>query len=187
MNTFVFATASLITLAFDAGKPEKLFMVTSFFRSTLLKRWLIGLAGLLAVLLVVLLFFPWDMLRGPVNRYVSNNLGRRFEITQRLSVKLGRTTTVRADGLEFANPEWAKEPYLVKAKAAEFEIKLLPLLFGKVELPRVALFEPEIGLQIGPDGRRTWALSRDTANANATPKVGALTVDQGTLKYLASG
>ncbi len=145
------------------------------------------MTSFLLVLFLVLLFFPWDTLRGPINRYVSDQLGRRFEITERLSVKLGRTTTVRADGIIFANPEWATDPYLVKAKAAEFDIKVLPLLFGKVDLPRIALFEPEIGLQIEPDGRRTWALSRDTSDVNATPKIGLLTVDRGTLKYRAPG
>lgn len=162
-------------------------MTFPVFRSTFVKPFLIGLASLMLVLVLVVFFFPWDMLRGPVNRYVSGELGRRFEITERLSVELGRTATVRADGLEFANPEWAREPYLVKAKAAEFDIRLLPLLLGKVELPRIALFEPHIGLQIEPDGRRTWALSRDTSDVSATPKIGALTVDRGTLKYLASG
>ena len=145
------------------------------------------MTSFLLVLFLVLLFFPWDTLRGPINRYVSDQLGRRFEITERLSVKLGRTTTVRADGIIFANPEWATDPYLVKAKVAEFDIKVLPLLFGKVDLPRIALFEPEIGLQIEPDGRRTWALSRDTSDVNATPKIGLLTVDRGTLKYRAPG
>ena len=161
-------------------------MAYPLFRSTVFRRWLIGSTGLLIALILVVLFFPWDMLRGPINRYVSGELGRRFEITERLSVNPGITTTVRADGLEFANPEWASEPYLVKAKAAEFDIKLLPLLFGKVDLPRIALFEPQIGLQLEPDGRRTWALSRDTSDASATPRIGALTVDRGTLKYRAS-
>jgi len=161
-------------------------MAYPLFRSTVFRRWLIGSAVLLIALILVVLFFPWDMLRGPINRYVSGELGRRFEITERLSVNPGITTTVRADGLEFANPEWASEPYLVKAKAAEFDIKLLPLLFGKVDLPRIALFEPQIGLQLEPDGRRTWALSRDTSDASAAPRIGALTVDRGTLKYRAS-
>lgn len=67
-------------------------------------------------------------MRGPINRYVSEQLGRRFEITQHLSVKLGRTATVRADGVEIANPEWARDPYLLKATAAEFDIEILPLL-----------------------------------------------------------
>jgi AsmA family protein len=161
-------------------------MTPALHKSNFFKRLLIVLASLALVLTLVLLFFPWDLLRGPINRYVSGELGRRFEITERLSVKLGRSTTVRADGLEFANPEWAREPYLVKAKAVEFDIRLWPLLFGKVDLPRMALFEPQIALQIEPDGRRTWALSRDTSDASAAPKIGALTVDRGTLKYLAS-
>ena len=165
---------------------------TSSSTSTSAHRWpifhqvLAGIAGFLLIMFLVVLFFPWDMLRGPINRYVSGQLGRRFEITRHLSVDLGRTTTVRADGLEFANPEWAKEPYLVKATAAEFDIKLWPLFFGKVDLPRVSLTEPQLGLQIEPDGRRTWALARDTSDKSASPNIGALMVDQGIVKYLAS-
>ena len=61
-------------------------------------------------------FFPWDWLRGPLNRYVSDKTGRHFEITRKLDVKLGRTTRILADGIEFANPEWASDPHLVKAE-----------------------------------------------------------------------
>ena len=165
-------------------------MTTPLFPSPVLKRVLAGVAAFIALLILVIFFFPWDALRGPINRYVSGQLGRRFEITQHLAVHLqpypwGRTT-VRADGVEFANPGWAREPYLVKAAAAEFEIGLWPLLFGKVDLPRISLVEPIIGLQIEPDGRRTWALARDTSDAGATPTIGALVVDQGTVKYSAT-
>lgn len=160
-------------------------MIHSSSRPVLLKRVLAGVAALLVVLLVIA-FFPWDAMRGPINRYVSDQLGRRFEITRHLSVDLGRTVTVRADGVEFANPEWARKPYLVKATAAEFDIKLLPLLWGRVELPRIALTEPEIGLQMEPDGRRTWALSRDTSDEGAVPRIDALLIDRGTLSYEAA-
>lgn len=156
------------------------------FHSVVFRRVAAGLALVLLALVLVLFFFPWDVLRGPINSYVSGQLGRRFEITRHLSVQLGRTTTVRADGLEFANPEWAREPYLVKATAAEFDIRLWPLLRGKVDLPRVSLIEPQIGLQMEPDGRRTWALSRDTADSAAVPNIGSLVVDRGTVKYHAS-
>jgi uncharacterized protein involved in outer membrane biogenesis len=161
-------------------------MKNSLFQSVILRKWLAGLAALLVVCTLVVYFFPWDVLREPINRYVSGQLGRRFEITRHLAVHLGRTTTVLADGLEFANPEWASEPYLLKANAAEFDIKLLPLLFGKVEMPRLVLTEPHIGLQIEPDGRRTWALSRDTSDQGAVPDIGSLLIDQGTVKYLAA-
>lgn len=161
-------------------------MNQAFFQSVTARRWLMGAAAVLLVLMGVVYFFPWDMLREPINRYVSEHLGRRFEITQRLTVHLGRTTTVRADGLEFANPSWASEPFLVKAKAAEFDIRLWPLLTGQLVLPRIALFEPVLGLQLQPDGRRTWALSRDTSDISSTPDIGIVTVDQGILKYRAA-
>src|SRR5687767_5843532 len=97
--------------------------------------WVKLLAGflLLAVLLALLVaFFPWDLLRGPVNRYVSDKTGRHFEITRRLDVKLGRNTRILADGIEFANPEWAKNPHLVKAEGAEIQVELLPLLQRRI-------------------------------------------------------
>jgi uncharacterized protein involved in outer membrane biogenesis len=84
---------------------------------------------------------------------VSDQLGRRFEITRHLSVDLGRTVTVRADGVEFANPEWAQQTLPGQGGRREFDIKLFPLLLGGIELPRIALTEPEIGLQMEPDGR----------------------------------
>ncbi len=152
------------------------------------RRWRIALLalGLVAAALVLLvLFFPWDWMRGPVNRYVSERTGRTFEITRRLDVKLGRTVTVLADGLEFANPSWARDPYLVKAEAAEFDIRLWPLLRGQVILPRISLKQPLLGLQIMPDGRRTWALGKDTSDPGTVPVIDQLLVDRGVLNYLA--
>ena len=150
------------------------------------RRVIAGVLTVMALLAALILFFPWDVLRGPVNKYVSEQLGRRFEITQRLSVDLGKAATVRLDGLEFANPDWASEPFLIKAKVVEFDIELWPLILGRVVLPRITLFEPQIGLQIEPDGRKSWALARDTTSANATPDIGVVTVDRGTLKYRAT-
>ena len=157
------------------------------FLSSALSRWLAGIAVFALFLILAICFFPWDALREPLNRYVSSQLGRRFEITRHLTVKVGLTTTVRAEAVEIANPAWAHEPYLLKAKAAEFDIRLFPLLLGKVEIPRIVLTEPKIGLQLEQDGRRTWALSRDTGDASSIPKIGALVVDKGSLNYQAAG
>ena len=160
-------------------------MNTSLFQSRTFRLWAAGLGMFMVVLVVCLYFFPWDLLRGPINRYVSGQLGRRFEITRQLSVHPGRTTTVRAEEVEIANPEWAEYPFFLKARVAEFDVKLLPLLFGKLVMPRISLSEPKIGLQIEPDGRRTWALSRDTSNKGAVPEIGTLLVDQGMVTYRA--
>jgi uncharacterized protein involved in outer membrane biogenesis len=155
-------------------------------RRPLWVKLLAALALLLVALVLLVVFFPWDLLRGPLNRYVSERTGRHFEITRHLDVKVGRNTRIFADGIVFANPEWAKDPQLVQAEAAEVDIHLLPLLRGRIELPLVKLTKPQLGLQIEPDGRRSWALGRDTADSNNVPEIGALVVDQGSLHYLAS-
>ena len=151
---------------------------------TIFRRGLIGIVIVMSVMVLALYFFPWDALRAPINRYVSAKLERRFEITQRLSVHLGRITTVRLEGVEVANPDWARDAYLLKATTAEFDISLLPLITGRVVLPRIKLTNPVLGLQIKPDGRRTWALSRDTSDKGAVPQIGSVVVDQGSASYL---
>jgi uncharacterized protein involved in outer membrane biogenesis len=142
-------------------------------------------AVFVVALALLIVLFPWDWLRGPLNRYVSDKTGRHFEITRKLDVKLGRTTRILADGIEFANPEWAKDPHLVKAESAEIDVRLFPLLTGKIELPLIQLHQPQLGLQIEADGRRSWALGRDTSDRRNLPEIGALVVDQGSVHYLA--
>ena len=51
----------------------------------------------------------------------------------------GYNPAILADGIEFANPEWAKDRNLVTAEAAEIDIRLWPLLRGHVVLPLITL------------------------------------------------
>jgi len=159
-------------------------------------RWWQRLAAALGVLVVLLvalvLFFPWDVLRGPINRFVTEQTGRHFAITRHLDVRLGwRTATVTLDGLEFANPAWAREPWLVRAEGAEFDLRLWPLLGRQVDIPRLRLAAPQLGLQMEADGRRTWALGRGDAAASGeagrgtVPTIGLLQVDHGALDFYA--
>ena len=162
-------------------------MATNILRSRpLWQKLLAFVVLLLAALVLVLAFFPWDVLREPVNRYVSEKTGRKFEITRRLDVNLGwRQATVKFDGIEFANPSWARDPYLVKADRAEFDIRIWPLLASKVNIPRLALFSPTVGLQMEQDGRRTWALGKDTSDSGTVPSIGLIQVDSGAVDFLA--
>lgn len=148
------------------------------------------LLGLLVALVLLVLFFPWDLLRGPVNRFVSEKTGRTFEITRHLDVKPGwRQATVYLDGVDFSNPAWARSSHLVRAERAEIDIRLWPLLRGQLELPRILLAGPQLGLQMEADGRRTWALGKSNAGeggSGTVPKIGLLQVDRGSLDFLAA-
>lgn len=141
---------------------------------------------LFAALVIGLIFFPWDVLREPLNRYVSEKTGRKFEITRRLDVGLGwRQATVKFDGIEFANPSWARDPYLVKADRAEFDIRIWPLIASKIVIPHLALVSPTVGLQMEADGRRTWALGKDTSDSGTVPDIGLIEIDTGAVDFLA--
>lgn len=89
-----------------------------------------------------------------------------------------RAATVKLDGIEFANPSWAREPYLVRAERATFDIRLWPLLAKRVVIPHIFLASPALGLQMEEDGRRTWALGKNTADEGTVPVIGLLEVDQ---------
>ena len=162
-------------------------MASHIFRTRPVWQKLLVLLVLVSVaLLLVLVFFPWNALREPINRYVSEQTGRKFEITRRLEVDLGwRAATVRFDGIEFANPSWARDPYLVKAERAEFDIRIWPLVTRRIVIPRLALFSPALGLQMEQDGRRTWALGKDTSDPGTVPSIGLLQVDSGAIDFLA--
>ncbi len=143
-----------------------------------------GLLLLMGVLIVAAVVFPWDVLRQPINRYVSDKTGREFEITQRLDIRWGlRAATVLMEGIDISNPQWARDPHLLRAKRAEFDIRLWPLLAGKVVLPRVVLVEPTLGLQLEEDGRRTWALGKDD---DTVPTIGQVQIDNGAITFLAT-
>jgi AsmA family protein len=155
-----------------------------FFKARVVAAVLLGLAVVLAL---VVAFFPWDWLREPINRYASERLGRKFEITRLLEVHPGLTTRVTLHGVQLANPEWAKQPYLIDAERADFSIKLWPLLRGQLHMPELSLQQPHIALQQEPDGRRTWSLNRNTSDKGAEPVIGSITVDRGQLFYFDTG
>lgn len=145
---------------------------------------LAGALGLaLGALILVAVLCPWDALRGTVNDVISERAGRRFEITRKLDVKLGGTTRIIADGVEFANPSWAQDRMLVSAQGAEIDINLWALLTGRVELVRVKLIRPRLGLQVGADGRKSWALGDGSGVA---PRIDELLVDEGSAHYVSA-
>lgn len=141
--------------------------------------WLAGIALLLAL---VLASFPWDVLREPLSRAISARIERPFEITRHLDVRLGRHLTLLAEGVVVGNPSWARAPHLLEAEAAEIELRWWPLLTGRVDMPRLSLSQPVLGLERHVDGRRSWAFGSGKEGGEV-PAIGELLVDRGRLGY----
>ncbi|MDL5365073.1 AsmA family protein [Xanthomonas sp. NCPPB 2654] len=147
-----------------------------------LRRWPFVLGALVLVLLIVILIFDWNWFKGPVERAVQAKTGREFHIDGNLDVDLGGTTTIRGDGLRFANAGWSKQPQMASAQRAEIDLAIWPLLRGKVRIPEIRLTQPNLLLETGPDGRPgNWSFGSNDGGSQVV--LGRLLVQQGRLKF----
>src|ERR1700761_1382432 len=89
----------------------------------------VAIAGLLAILVLFLLLFDWDMLRGPLARAASAKSGRTVTIPGHLRVHLWSSTpTVTIEDLRVANPPWETPRPLLQLQRLEVQLQLSQLL-----------------------------------------------------------
>ncbi len=142
---------------------------------------------LLALVLAIALFvafFDWNWLRGPIARKATEKTGREFAINGDLTAKLHwPLPRLRAEGVTFANPPWAKEPQMLAADAAEVTIDLSELFSGRVTLAEVHLDRAVVFLEKSVDGRKNWLLDSEQRDEDARLGIGLLTLDHGKLGY----
>jgi uncharacterized protein involved in outer membrane biogenesis len=141
-------------------------------------RTLLGLLALAVV--IVFMLWDWNWFKRPLERRVTAQTGREFHIDGNLDVELGRTLTITADGLRFANAPWAREPEMARAKRLEFDLRLWPLFHGKIEIPRIALDQPVLHLQRDDKAQGNWIFS----STNRTlPEFRNVHIAKGVLTY----
>ncbi len=148
------------------------------------QRWLAILVFLFALILLVIALWDWNWFKGPVERAVQAKTGREFHIGGNLDVDLGRTLTVRADGLTFANAEWSKTPRMASADRAEIDLRAWPLLRGQVRIPEIRLTRPDLLLETAPGKDQTGNWDFLGPSDGEPPVLQRLLVDDGRLKFL---
>ncbi|HET6655571.1 MAG TPA: AsmA family protein [Gammaproteobacteria bacterium] len=145
--------------------------------------------GVLIVLIVLLLaFFPWNWLRGPINQIVSDRLHREFAINGDLHANLlSLTPYISIENVELANASWSRPPKnMLSIQKAEFRISLPALLHGDIVIPEIALSHPNIDLEINADGQRNWVFNPREAKRPQPPpipEIHLLTINQGSIRF----
>ncbi|HTH15908.1 MAG TPA: AsmA family protein [Magnetospirillum sp.] len=154
-----------------------------------------GLAVVLLAAIVFLAFiFDWNWLRGTVGQHASSSLGRGVAIHGPLKVRLGRVISIHAEDVRVANAKWASQPDMAHFDAIDLEIRLLPLLVGRTELPELHLTRPRIALEKNGDGEANWQLAANPKSAAAAkaalpqsrtnfPLIDHLAIEDGQLSY----
>jgi uncharacterized protein involved in outer membrane biogenesis len=134
--------------------------------------WTVGvLAAVIVVLGLVVALFDWNRARGPIARQASAISGRLVRIDGDLKVHLlSWTPSASAEHLWIANPAWLAGGRLAQVDRLTVQVRLLPLLLGRVELPLVELDKPDVSLFRDASDRANWRRdARPAAPLNLPP------------------
>jgi AsmA family protein len=135
-------------------------------------------AVVLAALALLVVFFPWNALRGPLASYLGHRLHREVAINGDLHVRLGFPTRVEVDDFSIANAQWSDlQPMAHAARIAlTFD---LPSLFHFTP-DTIRLIEPRVVLEKNQAGEANW---RFGGKGSGAPAFGDISIDNGTLRY----
>lgn len=141
----------------------------------MLKRILIGVAGVLVLaiggLAVFLATLDIEAYRPRILAAAEAATGRRVTIGA-MRLGLGLTPRVEVRDAALGNLPGGSRENMVSVGRAELQLKLLPLISGRIALHRLVLERPEIVLEVvggEPNWRFTTPASPGTAQAPATP------------------
>ena len=139
----------------------------------------------LALLVVALMLFQWNWLRGPIGDWASARYDREIELNGDLDVQLfSWTPSAHIRGLRIGGPDWALERDTLKIADAQASVRLGPLLSGRVEMPVVQITRPEVVLISTEDGRKSWVLDPDKPESDdglKLPPINQLIIRDGRL------
>jgi len=146
------------------------------------RKWLVGIAIGLLLLIVAVSAFDWNLARPYISRQVTHSTGRSFEIKGNLEVHLSLWPRVIANDIVMGNAEWSNNPTMARIKRVDLTISIPELMIGRLSFPQIALSDFHLALEANKDGTPNWVF-RKASKLGKFPNIGSLSIDNGTLKY----
>lgn len=145
------------------------------------QRALTAITVFLLAVLVFLILFDWNWLRGPIAAAASARLNRPVAIEGDLNVH-ALSWTPRADihGLRIGQPAWAKGD-MARVDRLSVKLDLPALLTGKTILPYVEIKRPTVTLLRLADGRASWNFGSGGKGGAKLPAIRRFVIDEGKL------
>lgn len=148
-----------------------------------------GLGGgllLLAVAIAILVaIWDWNWFRRPVERLASAQLHREVTIAGDLDAHLWSwTPQASAERIRIANPAWAGKAPMGQIARMTVQVKLLPLLIGRVELPLLRFDQPNMKLVRNAQGRANWVFDENAPpEPLKLPPITSFIIKDGDIRY----
>ncbi|MFZ5719563.1 MAG: AsmA family protein [Pseudomonadota bacterium] len=149
--------------------------------------WASGVLAVLALLMAILVaVWDWNWFRGPVERIASARLNREVTIAGDLNVDLWSwRPSATVDEVSIANPAWAGEARMGEIDRIRIRVRLVPLLWGKLDLRLLEVDRPTFSLLADRQGRKNWDFSDGRVREPMDfPPIQRFVVRDGRLTYL---
>jgi len=141
-----------------------------------LKKILIGLCGLVAVLLAAVLIAPglidWNDYKAEISARAKQATGRDLVIDGDIKLTVLPAPALNANSVRLSNIKGATAPDMVRLKSLQVRVALGPLLGGRIQVQTVRLLEPVIELESLADGRVNWNLGGAEKQTGEKPTPG---------------
>jgi len=140
-------------------------------------KW-IALSGLVLIVVLaasgyfVLRTYDYNKLKPRITRLAAESTGRKLTLDGEISFEFGLSPALTVTDVALANASWASDPQMITARRIEARVRLLPLLFGNVEVRYLSLSGVMMVLETDAAGHRNWEF---TAPAGAAPRFGLTT------------
>ncbi|MFQ5958324.1 MAG: AsmA family protein [Alphaproteobacteria bacterium] len=95
--------------------------------------------------------------------------GRQFTLAGEAELAVSLAPKIVIGDVALANADWGSRPQMMTAKRLEAQIRLLPLILGKVSIMRVVLVEPDVLLETDAGGRGNWVFDGAVGETAETP------------------
>ncbi len=102
------------------------------------------------------MFVDFNEYKDDIAGRVKQATGRDFRIAGDIDLKLLPFPALSVNELTLGNVEGASVPEMARLKSLEVEVALLPLIGGDIQVEKIRFIEPDIVLEILPDGRQNW-------------------------------
>ena len=138
-----------------------------------------AVAAAVALVVLIVVFFPWNTLRGPLASFLAHRLHRPVAIGGDLRVHPGWTTRVEIDGLTIGNAEWSELQPMASAQRIALAFRL-PSLF-RLTPDRVQLSRAALVLERNANGEANWHFGDERSSGGL--RFGSVVLDQGSVRY----
>ena len=127
-------------------------------------KWLSLLTALLAVAVVVLVYNP-GLIKGPLERYLSDLAGYSISLEGDLEIDIGRQSRLTAKNIHISGPDWASHRDLVEIGNLRLALDSASLFSDILILESLQVDGLQLNLETDAEGTGNWL----TANAQPSP------------------